>query len=42
MSHEHEVGQALVTHNRALLAYVRRRLASSADAEDVAQEAILR
>jgi len=42
VSHEHEVGQALVTHNRALLAYVRRRLASSADAEDVAQEAILR
>ncbi|MFN7129504.1 MAG: RNA polymerase sigma factor [Brevundimonas sp.] len=42
VSHEHEVGQALVAHNRALLAYVRRRLASTADAEDVAQEAILR
>lgn len=42
VSHEHEVGRALVTHNRALLSYVRRRLASAADAEDVAQEAILR
>lgn len=42
ISHEQEVGRALVTHNRALLAYVRRRLASAADAEDVTQEAILR
>ena len=40
--HEQEVGRALVTHNRALLAYVRRRLAVAGDAEDVAQEAMMR
>lgn len=42
MSHEQEVRRALVSENRRLLAYVRRRLKSAADAEDVAQEAILR
>lgn len=42
IGHEQEVGRALATHNRALLAYVRRRLAKAGDAEDVAQEAIMR
>jgi len=42
VSHEQEVGRALVAHNRTLLAYVRRRLRSAADAEDVAQEAMAR
>jgi RNA polymerase sigma factor (sigma-70 family) len=41
-SHEQEVGRALVLHNRTLLAYVRRRLRSAADAEDVVQEAMAR
>ena len=38
VSHEEEVGRALVTHNRTLLSYVRRYLRSAADAEDVVQE----
>ena len=42
VSHEEEVGRALVTHNRTLLSYVRRYLRSAADAEDVVQEAMLR
>jgi DNA-directed RNA polymerase specialized sigma24 family protein len=42
MSHEQEVGRTLAAQNRVLLAYVRRRLATAADAEDVAQEAIMR
>lgn len=42
ISHEQEVGQALAAQNRVLLAYVRRRLTTAADAEDVSQEAILR
>lgn len=42
VSHEQEVGRALVAHNRTLLAYVRRRLRSAADAEDVVQEAMVR
>ncbi|MFK0300545.1 RNA polymerase sigma factor [Brevundimonas sp. NPDC090276] len=41
ISHEQDVGRTLAAQNRVLLAYVRRRLATS-DAEDVAQEAILR
>ncbi|MNR92794.1 putative RNA polymerase sigma factor FecI [compost metagenome] len=42
ISHEHEVGRTLAAHNRVLLAYIRRRLATAGDAEDVAQEAIMR
>ena len=42
VSHEEEVGRALVAHNRTLLSYVRRYLRSAADAEDVVQEAMLR
>lgn len=42
LSNEQEVGRALAAQNRLLLAYVRRRLAIAADAEDVAQEAIMR
>lgn len=42
VSHEQEVGRALATHSRTLLAYVRRRVSSGADAEDVAQEAVMR
>ena len=42
ISHEQEVGRTLAAQNRALLAYVRRRSATAGDAEDVAQEAILR
>ena len=42
LSHEQEVGRTLAAQNRILLAYVRRRLATAADAEDVAQEAIMR
>jgi RNA polymerase sigma-70 factor (ECF subfamily) len=42
LSHEQEVGRTLAAQNRVLLAYVRRRLATAADAEDVAQEAIMR
>ena len=42
ISHEQEVGRALAAQNRVLLAYVRRRLAIAGDAEDVAQEAIMR
>jgi RNA polymerase sigma-70 factor (ECF subfamily) len=41
ISHEQEVGRALAAQNRVLLAYVRRR-ATKGDAEDVAQEAIMR
>lgn len=40
--HEQEVGRTLAAQNRVLLAYVRRRLTPGSDAEDVAQEAILR
>lgn len=42
ISHEQEVGRALAAQNRVLLAYVRRRSAARGDAEDVAQEAIMR
>nr|WP_232792759.1 sigma-70 family RNA polymerase sigma factor [Caulobacter hibisci] len=42
IGNEQEVGRTLATQNRILLAYVRRRLATAVDAEDVAQEAILR
>jgi RNA polymerase sigma-70 factor (ECF subfamily) len=42
ISHEQEVGRTLAAQNRVLLAYVRRRSATAGDAEDVAQEAILR
>jgi len=42
ISHEQEVGRALAAQNRVLLAYVRRRSAATGDAEDVAQEAIVR
>lgn len=42
VSHEQEVGRALAAQNRVLLAYVRRRLTTAGDAEDVAQEAIMR
>lgn len=42
ISHEQEVGRALAAQNRVLLAYVRRRSAATGDAEDVAQEAIMR
>lgn len=42
VSYEQEVGRALVAHNRTLLAYVRRRLRSAVDAEDVVQEAMAR
>ena len=42
ISHEQEVGRTLATQNRVLLAYVRRRSATAGDAEDVAQEAIVR
>ncbi len=42
ISHEQEVGRTLAAQNRVLLAYVRRRSATAGDAEDVAQEAIMR
>lgn len=42
LSHEREVGQTLAAQNRVLLAYVRRRLSTVVDAEDVAQEAMTR
>lgn len=41
ISHEQEVGRALASQNRVLLAYVRRR-SEAGEAEDVAQEAIAR
>jgi len=42
IGHEHEVGRTLAAQNQVLLAYVRRRLTTAGDAEDVAQEAIMR
>ncbi|MNU86184.1 putative RNA polymerase sigma factor FecI [compost metagenome] len=42
IGHEQEVGRTLAAQNRVLLAYVRRRLTTAGDAEDVAQEAIMR
>ena len=42
IGHEREVGRTLAAQNQVLLAYVRRRLATAVDAEDVAQEAITR
>jgi DNA-directed RNA polymerase specialized sigma24 family protein len=42
IGHEQEVGRTLAAQNQVLLAYVRRRLKTAGDAEDVAQEAIMR